>query len=54
MTMSISVAPAATASRVSTTFTSSDVWPAGKPVATDATCTPVPRSASAATLTRAG
>src|SRR3954451_18493557 len=54
MTMSISPAPAATASRVSSTLTSSEVWPAGKPVATEATATPVPRSASAATGTSAG
>src|SRR4051794_23955295 len=52
--MSISVAPAATASRVSCTLTASEVWPAGKPVATLATATPVPRSASAATPTSAG
>src|SRR3954453_19103997 len=52
--MSISAAPAATASRVSATLTASDVWPDGKPVATEATATPVPRSASAATPTSAG
>ena len=52
--MSISPAPAATASRVSSTLISSEVWPAGKPVATDATATPVPRSASRATGTSAG
>ena len=40
--MSISVAPAATASRVSSTLTSSDVCPAGKPVETEATATPEP------------
>src|SRR3954447_8503219 len=52
--MSISVAPEATASRVSWTFTASDVCPAGKPVATEATATPVPRSASCATPTSDG
>src|SRR5689334_11795942 len=52
--MSISAAPAATASRVSSTLTLSDVWPDGKPVATDATATPEPRSASTATGTSAG
>src|SRR5919198_3045941 len=52
--MSISVAPAATASRVSSTLTSSDVCPAGKPVDTDATATPLPRSASYATPTSDG
>src|SRR3954453_3565305 len=52
--MSTSLAPAATASRVSRSLTSSDVWPDGKPVATEATATPVPRSASAATATSAG
>src|SRR3954447_2098322 len=52
--MSISVAPASTASRVSAIFTAGDVWPDGKPVATLATATPVPRSASAATPTSAG
>ena len=52
--MSISVAPAATASRVSVTFTSSEVWPDGKPAETEATATPLPRSASAATGTSAG
>ena len=52
--MSISPAPAATASRVSSSLTSSEVWPDGKPVATEATATPVPRSASRATGTSAG
>ena len=52
--MSISLAPAATASRVSSTFTASEVWPAGKPVATEATWTPVPSSAARATPTSAG
>ena len=32
----------------------SEVWPDGNPVATEATWTPVPRSASAATGTSAG
>ena len=40
--MSISPAPAATASRVSSTLTESEVCPDGKPVDTDATATPVP------------
>ena len=52
--MSISLAPAATASRVSSTLMASDVWPAGKPVETDATATPLPSSASRATPTSAG
>src|SRR3954469_18503511 len=52
--MSISAAPAATASRVSWTLTASDVWPEGKPVDSEPTATPVPRSASAATGTSAG
>ena len=34
--MSISSAPAATASSVSRSLASSEIWPAGKPVATDA------------------
>src|SRR3954454_19936801 len=52
--MSTSLAPAATASRVSRSLTSSEVCPDGNPVATDATATPVPRSASAATPTSDG
>src|SRR5436190_4559081 len=52
--MSISSAPAATASRVSCSRTSSELWPDGKAVATLATCTPVPATASRATPTSAG
>ncbi len=52
--MSISVAPAATASRVSSTLIFNDVCPDGNPVATDATATPEPSSAAAATPTCAG
>ena len=52
--MSISSAPAATASSVSRSFASSDTWPAGKPVATDAVFTPVPFSASFAVATSDG
>ena len=44
MTMSISSAPAATASRTSASFTSSAARPAGKAVATEATLTPEPAS----------
>ncbi len=40
MTMSISSAPAATASRVSASFTGSDARPLGNAVATAATFTP--------------
>ena len=54
MTMSISSAPAATASAVSRSLASSDTWPAGKPVATDAVRTPLPASAAWATPTSAG
>ena len=54
MTMSISSAPAATASSVSRSFTSSDAWPDGNAVATEAACTPVPSSASRATPTSDG
>ena len=46
ITMSISSAPAATASSVSRSFTSSDAWPLGKAVLTDAAFTPVPSSDS--------
>ena len=52
--MSISSAPAATASRVSCRRTSSELWPDGNAVATEATCTPVPATASRATPTSAG
>ena len=51
ITMSISSAPAATASSVSRSLTSSDAWPDGKPVATAAARTPLPASASRATPT---
>ena len=54
MTMSISSAPIATARRVSSILTGSGTWPAGKPVATEATLTPLPASASLATGTRFG
>jgi hypothetical protein len=54
MTMSISSAPAATASSVSRSFTSSDACPEGKAVATEAARTPVPSSASRATPTSDG
>src|SRR5918992_5133602 len=49
MTMSISSAPAATASSVSRSFSSSEAWPDGNAVATEAACTPVPSSASRTT-----
>ena len=52
--MSISSAPAATASSVSRSLASSETWPAGKPVATDAVRTPVPASAVARTATSEG
>jgi hypothetical protein len=35
-------------------LTSTDVWPEGKPVATDATLTPLPRRRSTAVATRFG
>src|SRR5205823_5768285 len=54
MTMSTSCAPRATTSRVSASFTSSDDWPEGNAVATDATFTPVPRVRSSAVATRFG
>src|SRR5215217_1776178 len=54
MTMSISSAPAATASRVSWRRTSSELCPDGNAVATLATCTPEPSTASRATPTSAG
>ena len=54
ITMSISSAPAATASSVSRSFTSSDAWPDGNAVETDAAFTPVPSSASFATPTSDG
>src|SRR3954453_16960332 len=54
ITMSISSAPAATASSVSRSFTSSDAWPEGNAVETDAAFTPVPSSASFATPTSDG
>src|SRR3954447_16823966 len=52
--MTISSAPAATASRVSCRRTSSELWPEGNAVATLATCTPEPSTASRATPTSAG
>ncbi len=52
--MSISSAPAATASRVSCSLSSIEVWPDGKPVATAATATPLPSSARRASGTRSG
>ena len=52
--MSISSAPAATASRTSASFVSSDARPDGNAVATLATCTLLPRSASTAISTRSG
>ena len=52
--MSISSAPAATASRTSASFVSSSARPDGKAVATLATCTPLPRSACTAISTRSG
>ena len=52
--MSISSAPAATASRTSASLTPSDARPDGNAVATLATLTPEPRSASTATSTRSG
>src|SRR5215207_406647 len=54
ITMSISSAPAATASSVSRSLTSSDACPDGKAVATEAAFTPVPASASRATPTSDG
>ena len=45
---------AATAARVSASFTSSGAWPDGNAVATLARCTPEPASAAAATGTMAG
>ncbi len=54
MTMSISVAPAATASRTSCSFVVNAARPDGNAVATDATPTGVPRSASTAVATRSG
>src|SRR5688500_1210657 len=52
--MSISSAPAATAVRVSSSFAESGTRPAGKPLATDATLTPLPRRASTAKTTMFG
>src|SRR3954449_12025412 len=54
ITMSISSAPAATASSVSRSLTSSEAWPEGKAVATEAVLTPVPASASRVTATSDG
>src|SRR5947208_1103998 len=45
--MSTSSAPSSTARRASATLRSVGYWPEGKPVATEATRTPVPRSRSA-------
>src|ERR1044071_8809717 len=52
--MSISSAPSATAWRVSSSLSSIDVRPDGKPVATDATATPLPFRARTASGTRLG
>src|SRR3954451_10916125 len=52
--MSISVAPAATASRTSCSFVARAARPDGKAVATDATCTGEPASADTAVATRSG
>ena len=52
--MSISSAPAATASRTSASLVASDARPDGNAVATLATCTCEPRSASTATLDEVG
>ena len=52
--MSISSAPAATASSVSRSLTSSAAWPLGKAVATDAALTPVPSRDSRTTPMREG
>ena len=46
--MSISSAPSSTAERTSASLTSIGYWPEGKPVATDATLTPLPSSFSCA------
>src|SRR5436190_14117510 len=54
ITMSISSAPAATASSVARSLMSSGTWPDGKPVATAAVFTPVPASAVLATPASAG
>ena len=54
MTMSISSAPASTAARVSASLMSRNVWPDGKPVATEATLTVEPASASLASAIIAG
>ncbi|CAM5661002.1 hypothetical protein SFUMM280S_07793 [Streptomyces fumanus] len=54
MTMSTSSAPAATASRTSASFTAREARPAGKAVATEATFTPEPATASLATGTMSG
>ena len=52
--MSISVAPSATAWRVSSSLSSIQVRPDGKPVATLARATPEPSSARLASGTRDG
>ena len=52
--MSISSAPAITASRVSATLIEVKVCPLGNAVATDATFTPVPRTWATAGGTMAG
>ncbi len=54
MTMSISSAPAATASRTSASFTSSAARLTGKAVATEATFTEEPATASLAVATMSG
>ena len=54
MTMSTSSAPASTAARTSATLMSRNVWPDGNPVATLATLTVEPLSASFASATSAG
>src|SRR3984957_741778 len=54
ITMSTSSAPAATASATSASLTASDARPDGNAVATEATFTVLPASASRATATRSG
>ena len=54
MTMSISSAPALTASWTSASLTASDARPDGNAVATEATATPLPATACFATATRSG
>jgi hypothetical protein len=54
ITMSISSAPASTASTTSARRTASDAWPLGKAVATEATLTPEPARAFLAVATSDG